>query len=361
VTYDANKLTPCASRLLTESLLSKVRTIQAKAAEKITRAAASQGVPAGTLYRAVGMDPEVLNDPDARIPFAQIVALYEQAATLTGDDAFGLHVGEHADPTAFDVLGYSVINSPTFGDALDRVVRYNSIWTNGSCFSVETVNGQTRFVYLYLDEAIRERRQDAEMTFAALVVLGRRVTHVDWSPSEIRFQHERPRETTEHERIFQCPVFFAATTNEVVFDSVYSSLPIVKADPSLCALLDRHANELLSRYPREDSLVERIRTLMKDELKGGDASLEVVAEKLGMSARTLQRKLHTSGTSHQELLDEMRRDLAVRYLREPGMAVCEVAYLLGFSESSAFHRAFKRWTGKTPSEFRRRRSQYPER
>jgi len=354
LTYDANKLTPCASRLLTESLLSKVRTIQAKAAEKITRAAAGRGVPAGALYRAVGIDPEMLNDPDARIPFAQIVALYEQAATLTGDDAFGLHVGEHADPTAFDVLGYSVINSPTFGDALDRVVRYNSIWTNGSCFTVETVNGQTRVVYLYLDDAIQERRQDAEMTFAALAVLGRRVTNVDWSPSEIRFQHQQPRETTEHERIFQCPIFFAATTNEVVFDSVYSSLPIIKADPSLCALLDRHARELLARYPREDSLVERIRTLLKDELNGGDASLEVVAERLGMSARTLQRKLQASGTSHQELLDEMRRDLAVRYLREPGMAVCEVAYLLGFSESSAFHRAFKRWTGTTPSEFRRR-------
>jgi hypothetical protein len=97
MTYDVNKLTPCASRLLTESLLSKVRTIQAKAAEKIIRAAAGRGVPAAALYRAVGMDPEVLNDPDSRIPFAQIVALYEQAARLTGDDAFGLHVGEHAD------------------------------------------------------------------------------------------------------------------------------------------------------------------------------------------------------------------------------------------------------------------------
>lgn len=353
MTCDANKLTPCARRLLTESLVTSVRTIQAKAAEKITRAAAARGVPAGALYRAVGMDPAVLNDPDSRIPFAQIVALYEHAATLSGDEAFGLHVGEHADPTAFDVLGYSVINSPTFGDALDRVVRYNSIWTNGSCFSVETVKSQTRVVYLYLDDSIQKRRQDAEMTFAALAVLGRRVTNVDWSPKEIRFQHARPNETAEHERIFQCPIFFEAITNEVVFDSIYLNLPIVKADPSLCALLDRHANELLARYPREDSLVERIRTLLKDELNGGDASLEVVAERLGMSARTLQRKLHASGTSHQELLDEMRRDLAVRYLREPGMAVCEVAYLLGFSESSAFHRAFKRWTGTTPSEFRR--------
>src|SRR5262249_50607593 len=182
MTADANKLTPRAKRLLTDSPVSKVRTIQAKAAEKITRAAAVHGVAAGALYRAVGLNRELLSDPDARIPFSQIVALYEQAANLTGDQTFGLHVGEHVDPTNFDVLGYSVINSPTFGDALDRVVRYNFIWTNGSCFVVENQNGQTRLVYVYLDDAIRERRQDAEMTFAALVVLGRRATNVDWSP-----------------------------------------------------------------------------------------------------------------------------------------------------------------------------------
>lgn len=309
---------------------------------------------ANTLYRAVGLNPAVPKDPDARIPFAQIVALYEQAAVMTGDDWFGLRVGEHVDATAFDVLGYSVINSPTFGAALDRVVRYNFIWTNGSCFTVENVNGRTTVEYVYLDESIHERRHDVEMTFAALVVLGRRVTGVDWAPREIRFQHERPPDTSEHERIFQCPILFGAITNDFVFDSSYLNLPIIKADARLCALLDRHANELLARYPREDSLVERMRTLLKDELNGGDASLEVLAAKLGMSARTLQRKLHALGTSHQELLDEMRKDLALRYLREPGMAVCEVAYLLGFSESSAFHRAFKRWTGSTPSEFRKK-------
>ena len=300
------------------------------------------------------MNPAALNDPDARIPFAQIVALYEHAAVLTGDDAFGLHVGEQVEATAFDVLGYSVINSATFGDALDRVVRYNFIWTNGSCFAVESINGQTKVVYVYLDESIRERRQDAEMTFAALAVLGRRTTNVDWSPAEIRFQHERPKDTIEHERVFRCPITFGASANDFVFDSTYLTLSIVKADARLCALLDRHAGELLLRFPREDSLVERVRTMMKDELNGGDAALEKVAARLGMSPRTLQRKLRASGTSHQELLDEMRRELALRYLREPEMAVCEVAYLLGFSESSAFHRAFKRWTGTTPNDFRRR-------
>ena len=333
--------------------MNKVRTIQAKAAEKIGRAAAARGLNANSLYHGVGLKPTILNDPDARIPFAQIVALYEHAAALTGDDAFGLHIGEHVDPTVFDVLGYSVINSPTFGAALDRVVRYNFIWTNGSCFTVEGSDGHTKISYIYLDESLHEHRHDAEMTLAALAVLGRRFTDVDWSPGEIRFQHQKPSDTFEHERIFQCPILFGASTNDLIFDSSYLKLAIVKADANLCALLDRHANELLARYPREDSLVERVRALLKDELNGGDASLEFCAARLGMSARTLQRRLRALGTSHHELLDEMRRELAVRYLREPGIAVCEVAYLLGFSESSAFHRAFKRWTGATPNEFRR--------
>lgn len=334
--------------------MNRVPTIQAKAVEKIARAAAAHGVTAESLYRAVGLNPSVLNDPDERIPFAQIVSLYEKAASLTGDDAFGLHIGEHVDPKAFDVLGYSVINSPTFGEALDRVVRYNFTWTNGSCFVVEKTSKVTRVVYTYLDESITERRQDAEMTLAAIVVLGRRVTDTDWSPNEVSFQHARPRDTSEHERIFRCPIRFGAPANEFLFDSSHLRLAIVKADPGLCAVLDRHAEELLTRYPREDTLIERSRTIIKSELNGGDASLERVSEQLGMSGRTLQRKLHDHGTSHQELLDQMRKDLAMRYLREPEMAICEVAYLLGFSESSALHRAFKRWTGMTPSEFRRR-------
>lgn len=333
--------------------MGRVRTIQAKAAEKIARAAAQHGVLAERLYQTAGIDPASVRDADARVQFAQIVALYEHGARLTRDDAFGLHVGEHVDPTAFDVLGYSVINSPTFGDGLDRAVRYNSIWTNGSCFSVEKGATETRIIYAYLDDSITERRHDAEMTFAALAVLGRRATNVEWAPREVRFQHPQPPDVTEHQRIFRCPIVFGARENELFFDSKYLDLPIIKADPTLCAVLDRHAEDLLQKYPREDSLVERVRTILKDELNGGDASLESVARQLGLSERSLQRKLRAAGASHHELLDQMRRDLAMKYLREPKMAVCEVAYLLGFSESSAFHRAFKRWTGMAPNEFRR--------
>ena len=340
--------------MLTENAMGPEATIQAKAVEKIIRAAATRGVPAESLYQAIKLNPAVLNDPDHRIAFAQVVALYEKGAELSGDDAFGLHIGEQVDPKAFDVLGYAVVNSPTLGEALDRMVRYNFIWTNGSSFAVERGPSLTRILYSYRDESIKERRHDAEMTLAAMAALGRMVTNSDMSPVRVTFQHDRPRDISEHERIFQCPVEFKAAGNQYFLESSALELPIVKADPGLCVVLDRHAAELSARYPREDSLRERVRNLIKDELRGGNASIERVAKQVGMSARSLQRKLRAEGTSHQELLDEMRRDLAMRYLREPEMAVCEVAYLLGFSESSAFHRAFKRWTGITPNEFRKR-------
>jgi len=139
-----------------------------------------------------------------------------------------------------------------------------------------------------------------------------------------------------------------------MLSSLTLDLQIAKADPGLCALLDRHAEELLAKYPRQDVLIDQIRAIIGVELRHGDTSLDRVAERLDTSGRTLQRKLRDHGTSHQELLDQMRRDLAMRYLAEPHMAICEVAYLLGFSESSALHRAFKRWTGMTPNEFRRK-------
>ena len=331
-----------------------VPSIQAKAVEKIIKSAAAGGVPARALYEAIKLNPAALIDPDQRIPFAQVVELYERAAELTGDDAFGLHVGEAVDPKAFDVLGYAVINSPTLGEALDRMVRYNFIWTNGSCFLVDSTRALTCIVYEYLDHTITARRHDTEMTLAAIAALGRTVASSELSPTRVTFQHDAPRDTREHARIFQCPVEFNAGKNQYFLDSRALELPIVKADPGLCAVLDRHAAELVAKYPRADTLSDRVRTLIKNELSGGNAAVDRIAEHLGMSSRTLQRKLQASGTSHQELLDEMRHELALRYLQEPEMAVCEVAYLLGFSESSAFHRAFKRWTGTTPNEFRRR-------
>jgi AraC-like DNA-binding protein len=327
-------------------------TVQAKAVEKIVDAAAAHGVKPERLYDAVQFDPSVLLDPDNRIPFAQLVALYEKAAELTGDNDFGLHIGQSINPTAFDVVGYCALNSPTLGAAFARVARYHSIWTDGALFTLETSNDTSAIIYSYADTSIHEHRQDAEMTLATVTTLCRNIASPEFVPTSVEFQHDAPRDISEHVRLFRCPIEFRAPTNKLTFPSSFLSLPIAKADASLCVLLDRHAEELLAKYPPRDSLVDQVRSIITSELRGGDPSLERVADQLSLTPRTLQRKLQELGTSHNELLDHMRRQLAMRYLREREMAICEVAYLLGFSESSSFHRAFKRWTGVTPREFR---------
>ena len=191
------------------------------------------------------------------------------------------------------------------------------------------------------------------MTLATVTALCRNMAAPDFTPTAVEFQHDPPADISEHLRLFRCPIEFRAATNRLSFNSSSLSVPIEQADASLCALLDRHAQELLAKYPPRDSLVDQVRSIIASEFRGGDPSLERVADQLRLTPRTLQRKLHELGTSHNDLLDQMRRQLAMRYLREREMAICEVAYLLGFSESSSFHRAFKRWTGVTPKEFRK--------
>lgn len=335
--------------------MSATFTIQAKAVEKIINFATQQGVQPADLYAAVNLDAAVLRAPDNRIPFFQLVLLYEKAADLTGDTNFGLHLGEIVDPKLFDVVGYSALNSATLGEAFTRVARYHSVWTDGAMFKVEVSEPTSSIIYSYVDDSIVAHRQDSEMTFASVAALCRVAVDKNWSPKLIEFNHNEPHDVSEHLRLFRCPVTFAAPVNKLVFDSSSLNLPIATADPGLCRMLDRHAEELLAKFPPRDSVISSARTIISKELNGGNPSLERVASQMGLSARTLQRKLHEVGTSHNDLVDQIRRELATRYLREREMAICEVAYLLGFSEPSSFHRAFKRWTGVTPKEFRAER------
>jgi len=327
-------------------------TIQAKTVRKIAIAVESKGVDTRLLFEATNFKAETLDDPDARIPFAQLVEIYEVAAQLTGDPNFGLHIGENVSPAAFEVLGYTALNSATVGEAFARIARYHSIWTNGAEFILQTNGSSSMLVYRYLDKSIKEHRQDCEMTFAAVASLCPRIALPSWSAGRLEFQHAAPADCSEHQRIFRCEVLFGRDENKLTFDSSTLALSIHNADPTLGALLDRHAEELLSKYLPRDSLLDKVRRLIGLELRGGDPSLDRIADKLGLTPRTLQRKLRESDTSHNDLLTEMRRELALSYLRDQKMAICEVAYLLGFSESSSFHRAFKRWTGKTPNEYR---------
>lgn len=334
--------------------MSHICTIQARAASKIIAAVAEAGVEPKELFRAVQLDPAVLKNPENRIPYAQLVALYEYGAKLTGDDAFGLHIAERAVPQMFNVLGYVGMASMTVGEALERLVRYYEIWSNGAVYGLTTEGSKARLTYRIIDARVRECRHECETSFATPVMLCYKVAGIDWVPEQVGFHHSRPGNIAEHERIFRVPVFFNRPVNELIFDRSYLDLPLIHGDPGLSSVLDRHAERLLAELPKPKCQTDRVRRALYENLKGGDPGLDVLARRLGMAGRTLQRKLKEEGASYQDLVDEVRCERSQQYLQKSGMATSEIAYQLGFSETSAFHRAFKRWTGATPKEYRRR-------
>ena len=198
-------------------------------------------------------------------------------------------------------------------------------------------------------------RQLSENTIANLLVIGRKLTGIDLTPSEVRFSHPAPNDVTEHTRFFRCPIRWRAASDALVLPADMLEAPLLMANAGLALVLDRYALELLDRLSVEGSFGDKVREGICVALPRGDASLEVVATKLGMSARTLQRRLSEEGTSHQSLLEELRRSLSEQYLGRPDLCTEDVALMLGFSDGRAFRRAFKRWTGVSPSEFRGRR------
>ena len=334
-------------------------TVPLRALRKIIDGAAKYGVSAQQLCEGLPLAPSLFDKPDilnadCRVPFGQMVSLYERAARLTGDDAFGLHVGKRTRHEMYDFYGYVLMNCPTLGVVLNRAVRYQSIWTDGAVFRLIVERSKARLIYEYVDVSTPLRRQDCEMTLSAVTTLIRRITDAEkWNPLEVHFRHERPKSVSEHRRLFRAPVFFSKPENELIIASSALDLPVTKADPHLFSVLDRYAQDLVSKLPPQNEFVDRVREVVHSTISSGEVGLRLVAKRMGISSRTIQRRLQQEGTSLHELLQQIRRELSFLYLRSPDVALSEVSYLLGFAEPSAFHHAFRKWTGKTPTQYRR--------
>jgi AraC-like DNA-binding protein len=180
--------------------------------------------------------------------------------------------------------------------------------------------------------------------------MGVHLTGVNKRPLEVRFRHEPPSYVDEYERIFRCPVRFAQPANELVFPRGLLDVPQLHRNDSLCELLRERADQLLAQEHASERLGERIVEILKLQLRAPDP--ERLAQDLGLTLRSLQRRLQASSLSLSRLLDDARRDVACTSLKIPDVPIKDIAYRVGFSEPSAFHRAFKRWTGMTPAQFR---------
>ncbi len=307
------------------------------------------GVSRSQLLAGVGLFENRLTD-DAQIPYDLATRLWETAAALTSDGAFGVHAGERVPNGLFDIAEYLALSCQTVEEGMGRLCHYQRLITDVATFAFE---GRTlRLQYRLTGNRLPPSRHASEYLLAVIVQKLRDATGVHIAPARVKFRHAAAKKIIEHERFFASNISFSQRYEELVFSAPTLAMRLQRSDKKLNAILERQAAALLARLPTPDHLSGKLSRWLLEHLSDLPLTLEGAARAFGQSERSLQRQLEREGNSFEYLLEQSRRAEALRLLVDPKMALSEVAYAVGFSEPSAFHRAFKRWTGATPAAYR---------
>ncbi len=317
--------------------------------------AAQRGLDAEAHARSVGLTPERLADPDARVSARLAIRLWEEVARASRDPSFGLLLGEAVGMAGLNLAGQMLAASATLAEGFKRILAYGRVFNDAHTMHWTPTPDGAVLWFTARDLGYSVPYHAMEFAFAWSIVTARALTDGKASPTEVRFEHGPSGDGAEHARIFRCQARFHAERYEIHVTHEVLALPVKTANADLAEILDSHAKMLLAKLPPRALLVDRVRTAIACGLPLGRGGLEHVAKELHVSPRSLQRRLRDEGSSYNEVLDEVRHALATQRLGESDCAVGEVAFALGFSDPSAFHKAFVRWTGRSPGQWRRER------
>lgn len=326
------------------STIGPIGTIIAQAIEGV-------GLDAAAMFREVGLDLDALRDPSVRIPADALIALLEKAGERCNDPVFGLHMARYVHPTTFYSLGMAMYFSEDLGDFLGRYVKYYRMITTNDKLEISEDDGTFQIIATPREGMpMLPIRVDgfASLTMSIIrVALGDR----SFAPRSLALARPRPEGLEDrYERFFRCPVEFGTSATIFTFSREDLQLRLLSANPELLALYERLTEEYLEKIDRAD-FPGRVRQELIKLLPTGVSGKDQVAQALNISTRTLYNKLEATGTTYREVLDETRQDLAEQYIRD-NLPIYEIAYLIGFSDTANFSRAFKKWTGRSPMEFR---------
>jgi AraC-like DNA-binding protein len=335
--------------------MSRGKTTLCNWVKAVCRATDACGCDSAALLREAGLSLQVLNNPTARCTHDQSMRLWNAAVAATQDPAFGLKVACQVRPTTFHALSYAITASSTLKEAFERAQRYCHLGSDAVEYSLLRLGGEYHFIVEPVAELPHE-------TIDAIVGMYLRMCRSligrQYSPLRIEFRRPQPARLQDFERLLRAPLIFGAVQTRLVFDAKSMEQPLDGGDPELARHNDAIALRYLSQLER-DNIELRLRDVLTLRLSHGEPAQEEVAELLNMSARTLQRKLGEAGTTYKEVLNETRHRLALAYLSAPRNSVSDVTFLLGFSTGSSFTRAFRRWTGVSPSMWRGHESTAP--
>jgi AraC-like DNA-binding protein len=312
----------------------------------------SAGVPVAPLLGRVGLTPEVIDDPEERLSVRSQVALLDEAAIALKDDCIGFTLARDFDPRETGLLYYVMASSQTLGDALKRVARYSQI-TNEALVVGSREENRLVINLSYSGVPRHSERHQIEFFMFAGLRICRMLTGRDLVPQYFSIAHYRSEGISEMARFVGTKVEFGADRDEFALNADARELPLTHADFYLNNLLLKYCEAALAdRSGDMSQLRTRVENAISSLLPHGRVLVEDVARSLGMSNRTLTRRLSDEGLNFTEIFQQLRRDLAVRYLDDRKLHVSKIAWLLGFNEVSAFTHACKRWTGKTPRQMR---------
>lgn len=290
---------------------------------------------------------------DLRVPFATMCEAWERTAEAVRDPAFGLKLGSGVRRGQFGhAIELAIRASASLGEAWSRCQRWTPLITDGIEVGL-TRRAGLAFLTQRATTDIATPRVVNDVFASSFHAMGVQMTGIEWRPREVWFAHARPRDVASYAPVFGgATLHFDRPVTALVVDPSILDLAVMAPDPALIEMLERLFMPSLDPVSRRGDILDTVRGALAAQLPGHVPTSREIARLAGVSARTLQRHLARRGTCFKELLDDTRRQIACSLLCREGMGVTEIAYLAGFSEPSAFHRAFRRWTGSTPSEWR---------
>lgn len=309
------------------------------------------GIDAGRFAELAGTLSSKGMDPKSRLSTDIADAFFKQAIEMIPDPAFGLRASECWHPSNLGALGYAWLSSASLHIGFDRFILYSRILGQKSSFQCVECDNSLRYTYINDRENSSVRNVMTDFSLSILIDMCRKNAGVGFHPNLVSLRRQTQQNTAPYIDFFGCAVNFGADEDSFVIDRHVADSPLPSSNHEIAITFDAILAEQLAALDKSD-VVARCKAYLLQQMTSGEASEQDLANAMGMSLRTLQRKLTDVETTYKTLLDELRHDLAIRYLADSQRTVTEITFLLGFSEQSAFTRAFKRWNGNTPSAYR---------
>lgn len=298
----------------------------------------------------LGIDRRVLERADIEIPGEQYVALWEAAAQR--NPSIGIELGFQTEADDFGALGHALNCAPSVEKALKTLHQFIVVFAQESRFDYRVDGNALVVEYQVTIPTILQRRQDAEFAITSVLRVLNLITSSSLRPLRLDFEHERPADLSVHKQVFQCPLYFNQPTNRILLPLETLQMPVARGNERLYKALEPYLEREREERAVSDELLAQVTRMIAAEMSSGAPSLDEICEQLSLSRRTLQRRLKDHGIEYSSLVEDVRRELALSYIKDSDYSMTEISLLVGYAESGSFTRAFRRWTGHSPQQYR---------